>query len=239
MTSVSSSSSSSLSSSSSSSSDDDDDTGDLPCVFVAIGERHLLVVRPHTTDYITILSGVNPLNVEYIAACFTHPLNGTLPLNSDITDACHLHYDDSTGIHIVKREGVVLEVGFAHADCERRLYALMDTLNDTPFMTNLRVADRRLTNVTLSGKTNFTIDIERLCTQADWLCIRLKEQSQQHVIFNYTMNAAISIECYTKGDILLRVSGEENVNNVAMILETCERLVNTLAPYSLDMTMEI
>lgn len=120
----------------------------------------------------SVLKPSSPLNVEYIVGLFDHPLNSTSPPDSDIVNACHLHYTDTEGIHMVHRDGYIAESGFPYTESLLRTQVLHLFLRDSPFLGSLEIdyTNRHCMSVVLHCQTNFPIDTASLARDSDIRC---------------------------------------------------------------------
>jgi hypothetical protein len=218
--------------------EEDGDTMNLACVFATQDLEYMLVVTPDTISYTTTLVCPHQLNVDYIVDLFEHPLNGTLPPDSDIVDYCHLHYANCEGVHVLHRDGLLGEVDFPWAECDSHLETLLETLRATPFMRDIRVATRSYMDARLRCRTNFKIDVARLCS--DGRMGRVEESSQSHVRFVDPFDCSgVTVECSDTGDVAVTVSDHENIEDVAFTKAVCTLLINTLAAYVTEGTLMV
>lgn len=148
-------------------------------------ENVSLSIYVQSASYVyTVLRPGGPLNVESIMALFDHPLNDTLPDGSDIVDACHLHYSDCDGVHIVNRDGYIAESGFLYEEGLTRIEAFQSAVRESPFLASFEVdtAHRYCNGVVLWGQTSFPINMATLSTDTE---IRCSEVSGSRITFRF------------------------------------------------------
>ena len=156
--------------SSSDTDDDNDEKYTSPFIFEAIDNADTVITVVYTkANYLSRVTQPCWLNTEYIMdVAESHPLNRTAgPGECGIVDRCVLHYKDSPGIHMIRREGYIFENDFPLGTSRRYLDRLLSRLRETPFMSGLRLADRVLTQILMQGEANFGVDRESLARDVD------------------------------------------------------------------------
>lgn len=186
---------------------------------------HTMHMRVYSASYTyPVLRASSPLNVEYIMDLFDHPLNDTSPSGSDIVDACHLHYTDTNGVHMVHRDGYIGETGFLYAESLPRLQALQSTLRDSPFLASVEIdfKHRFCMDVTLHGQTNFPIDMIALASDTDIQC---SEVEPLYITFRFgddvddTNHTVVRIYANGQASILIEGRDASEPDTVMLVID--------------------